>query len=55
MRASVRCFAEAARTGNPALALLPGADALRQFEFLVALWERCFLSPPTVGGYPGSR
>ena len=55
MRASVRCFAEAARTGNPALALLPGADALRQFEFLVALWERCFLSPPTFGGYPGSR
>jgi predicted dehydrogenase len=42
MRASVRRFAEAARGGDPSLVLLSGEDALRQFEFQVALWERCF-------------
>jgi predicted dehydrogenase len=42
MRASVRCFAEAALAGNPSLVLLSGEDARRQFEFQVALWERCF-------------
>jgi predicted dehydrogenase len=42
MRASVRSFAEAALAGDPALVLLSGEDALRQFEFQLALWERCF-------------
>ena len=32
MRASIRQFAEAASSGDPARALLTGEDALRQFE-----------------------
>jgi predicted dehydrogenase len=42
MRASIRRFAEAARSGDPARALLTGEDALRQFEIQVAIWEKCF-------------
>lgn len=42
MRTSVRCFAEAARDGDPSRALLCGEDALRQFDTQVALWERLF-------------
>jgi predicted dehydrogenase len=42
MRTSVRRFAEAALAGNSSSVLLSGDDALRQFEFQVALWERCF-------------
>jgi predicted dehydrogenase len=44
MRTSVRRFAEAAAAGDPALALVNGEDALRQFEWQVAIWRRCF--PP---------
>ena len=42
MRTSVRAFAEAALAGDPSLVLLSGEDALRQFGFQLALWERCF-------------
>jgi predicted dehydrogenase len=42
MRASIRRFIEAACAGSSELALLPGEDALRQFEVQLALWERCF-------------
>lgn len=44
MRASVRRFAAAALAGTPSLALLSGAEALRQFEYQLAIWQRCF--PP---------
>ncbi len=42
MRASIRRFIEAVEAAAPERALLSGADALRQFEVQVALWERCF-------------
>ena len=45
MRVSVRRFVEAAAAGDPSAALLNGDDALRQFEYQVAIWRRCFPSP----------
>lgn len=42
MRTSVRCFVEAARSGDPGRCLLPGREACRQFEIQLALWQRCF-------------
>lgn len=42
MRTSVRCFVEAVRAGEPGRCLLSGPEACRQFEFQLALWQRCF-------------
>lgn len=42
MRASIRRFAAAALAGSAPMALLTGEQALRQFEYQVAIWERCF-------------
>jgi predicted dehydrogenase len=45
MRTSVRRFVEAAAAADPSLALVGGEEALRQFQFQVAVWRRCFSSP----------
>ena len=42
MRASVRRFVEAVQATDSSLALLSGEAALRQFEYQLSIWERCF-------------